>query len=125
MPATELRAFFRVIGERLARRAPLLAGASLAELESRINDYCLQTGWGCTRIDDQSTSLDFVHSCAPLRQAFGDDSLGWSTGVLEGLYAEWIKQSGAGPALELRQLGEVTGDWDSIRFRLAKAGSFS
>jgi len=125
MPRSELRAFFRLVGQRLARRAPLPIGSSLADLESGINEYCAITGWGWTKVQDHSSRLEFVHSCAPLRQAFGDDSLSWSTGLLEGLYAEWIKQSGAGDNLELSQIGEVSGDCDSICFRLAKNGAAS
>lgn len=119
MPAVELRAFFRALGHRLALKMPLAAGDTLASLEQRLNERLDASGWGWASIRDNGDSLDIQHSCAPLRQAFGNASAGWTGGLLEGLYSDWMKQAGAGDALELRQIGEAPGSCETYRFRLA------
>jgi hypothetical protein len=125
MPDTELRAFFHVIGGRIARQAPLPPGSSLADLEKNVNAYCAASGWGWLAVRDLSNSLEFQHSCAPLRAAFGDDALPWTSALLEGLYAEWVKQVGAGDQLELHQVGDAEGPTDTLRFRLAHPSLFA
>lgn len=125
MPAEELRAFFFVIGERMAGQDPLPGGASLAELEASANAYFGRLGWGWVKVRDLQSSLEFAHSCAPLRQAFGDAALSWTSGLLEGIYAAWLRQVGATHELALHQIGGVEGPTDTLRFRLAHPSYFA
>lgn len=124
MGAEEIRAFFTVLGRRIARRNPLAAGETLHDLERVINDYLARCDWGWMRVRDLNSSLEFLHSCAPLRRAFGDAALDWAPGLLEGLYSEWLKQSGAEESLVLQQLGRAEGVADTLRFRLAHPSQF-
>ena len=125
MGADELRSFFRVVGRRWARQQPLQAAASLAELEQAANLWFANNDWGWVRVRDLQSALEFQHSCAPLRQAFGADSIHWTAGVLEGLYDEWVRQLGAGEGLIVRHVGRVEGLMDTLRFRLAVPEHFS
>jgi hypothetical protein len=125
MPVEELRAFFFVIGGRIATQNPLPGGASLADLESNANAYFNKLDWGWVKVRDLQSSLEFAHSCAPLRQAFGDNALSWASGLLEGLYATWLRQVGAANQLELHQIGGAEGAVDTLRFRLAHPSYFA
>lgn len=124
MSPEEIRAFFLLLGQRIARRNPLTAGETLQDLEQAVNDQLRNMGWGWMRVRDLNTSLEFLHSCAPLRQAFGDAAMEWAPGLLEGLYSEWLKQLGAEEALVLQQLGKPEGVQDTLRFRLAHPSQF-
>lgn len=124
MPAEELRAFFRMVGGRMAAAAPLAAGQTLQDLEVQANRYFGGIGWGWMKVRDLDTSLELLHSCSPLRQAFGDGAMSWTTSVLEGLYAGWLRQLGAGEDLQFRQVGRAEGGCDTLRFRLAHPSQF-
>ncbi|MDB5970702.1 MAG: hypothetical protein JWQ90_3152 [Hydrocarboniphaga sp.] len=124
MPPEELRSFFFAIGGRIAAADPLPAGTSLADLERNANHWFGYAGWGWVKIRDLQSSLEFVHACAPLRQAFGDVALAWSPAVIEGIYAAWLKRLGASGPLELHQVGGVEGPVDVLRFRLAHPSYF-
>ena len=125
MSAEELRAFFYVLGRRLADDAPIGEVESLEELEQAANAFMQQQGWGWVSIRDVHTSLELVHSCSPLRAAFGDAAMDWSPALLEGVYSVWMRQMGAGDELELRQIGDAEGARDTLRFRLAHPSMFS
>ena len=88
MSAEENRAFFYVLGARLADRLSLPQADTLEALEQSINVQLRSIRWGWTRIRDIHSSLEIVHACAPMRQAFGDAAMSWSGGVLEGLYVQ-------------------------------------
>lgn len=124
MDVEEIRAFFYVLGQRMAEAEPIAEVETLEELEASINQRLDASGWGWTVIRDVHSSLEFVHSCAPLRAAFGEDSLAWSGAILEGMYAVWLKALGAGDELQLRQIGEPEGAVDTLRFRLAHPSMF-
>ncbi|MDP3859606.1 MAG: cellulose biosynthesis protein BcsD [Stagnimonas sp.] len=119
MSAEEIRAFFAVLGRRIARRNPLAAGETLQDLESAVNQHLRRCNWGWMRVRDLNTSLEFLHSCSPLRQALGDQAMDWAPGLFEGMYDEWLKQSGADETLVFQQVGRPEGMQDTLRFRLA------
>ena len=121
----EIRAFFYVLGPRMAEADPIDPVETLEELEEAINRRLGDTGWGWVMIRDVHSSLEFVHSCAPLRAAFGDEAMSWSGALLEGMYAVWMKALGAGDELQLRQIGEAEGVVDTMRFRLAHPSLFA
>lgn len=124
MPADELRAFFFVIGKRIAESNPVQVGESLEQLETNLNHYFRSSGWGWVKVQDLHTSLEFLHSCAPLRSAFGDAAMDWCPALLEGTYSVWMKQLGAGDDLQIRQVGQIEGASDTLRLRLAHPSLF-
>lgn len=119
MPDAESRAFFRLLGQRWAREAPLPDATNLGELEKAANQWLSEHDWGWVRIHDLQSALEFQHACSPMRRAFGDDALVWSIGLLEGLYTQWARQLGAGDGLVVRQVSPVEGVVDNVRLRLA------
>ena len=125
MPATEAKAFFAVLGRRWARQMPLPAGGDLKTLEKAANTKFAACGWGWVRVRDLSNCIEFQHSCAPLRAAFGAEAIGWTAGLLEGVYEEWLREQGAGRGLVLRMVGRVEGSADTLRFRLATPDYFA
>lgn len=125
MPADELRAFFYVIGERIGNAQQVPVSDSLEQLQQALNNHFKSLGWGWMQIRDLHNSLEFVHSCAPLRAAFGDDAMEWCSALLEGMYGVWMRQLGAGQDLQLRQVGRAEGQVDTLRFRLAHPSLFT
>lgn len=123
MPASELRAFFRALGQRLGVRMPLDAADSLRAMEASINTRLGQIGWGWVAIADAGKHLEITHGCAPVKQAFGEVALPWAGALLEGLHARWLSQLGAGTELELRETGTAEAPFEIFRFRLARAGA--
>lgn len=128
MPAAEIRAFFVVLGRRWARAMPLSIadrrGSGLKDFERAANVALAACDWGWVRVHDLNNVLELEHACAPLRSAFGAEALPWSAGLLEGLYAGWMQALGADDGLILRQVGGAEGTADTLRFRLAAAGSW-
>ena len=124
MSVEEIRAFFYVLGKRLAEQAPLGDAESLEDLEAAANRYFKAHGWGWMRVRDVQTSLELVHACAPMRAAFGDGGMAWAGALLEGLYSAWLYELGAGEELTLRQIGDPEGVVDTLRFRLAHPSMF-
>lgn len=124
MSPEENRAFFYVLGGRIAARMPLPGTATLEAFERSANERFRQIRWGWTQIRDVHSSLEIVHHCAPFRQAFGDAAMAWSSGLLEGVYSYWLKQLGAGQELQLRQVGHADAASDTLQFRFAHASLF-
>lgn len=125
MPATELRSFFGVLGRRWAQKYPLPASGDLKQLEASINSAFSACEWGWVYVRDLGNCIEFLHSCAPLRTAFGANALEWTPGFLEGLYEQWLQDHGAGKGLVLKQAGRVQGPADTLRLRLATADYFA
>ena len=124
MGADEIRAFFAVLGKRVARANPIAGGETLSDLENSVNQFLARCDWGWMRVRDLNSSLEFLHSCAPLSAAFGASAMDWAPGFLEGMYTEWLKQSGADESLVLQQLGRAEGVAETLRFRLAHPSQF-
>lgn len=125
MPAAEIRGFFAVLGRRWARAMPLPAIADLKGFESAANAALASADWGWLRVRDLGSSVELQHSCSPLRAVFGAEALGWASGLLEGLYSEWLREQGADGGLVLRQVGQAEGAADTLRFRLAAPDYFA
>ena len=125
MPAHETKAFFAVLGRRWARRMPLPAGGDLKALEKSANAVFSTCGWGLVRVRDLGNCVEFQHSCAPLRSAFGIEAMSWTPGFLEGIYQEWLREQGASQGLVLRLVGRAEGAADTLRFRLAASDYFA
>jgi len=125
MPASEIRGFFAVLGRRWARTMPLPAIHDLKDFEHAANAALAAVDWGWVKVRDLGSSVELQHSCAPLRTAFGAEALSWAPGLIEGLLSEWLREQGAEGSLLLRQVGQVEGPADTLRFRLASADYFA
>lgn len=124
MSSAEIRAFFAVLGRRWARTMPLAPGGDLKSLEQSINAALSHCGWGWVRVRDLGNAIEFQHSSAPLRNAFGAAAMEWAPGLIEGLYEEWLREQGASRGLVLRLIGHPEGAADTLRLRLASADYF-
>ncbi|MEY4749013.1 MAG: hypothetical protein RIQ60_1227 [Pseudomonadota bacterium] len=93
-----------VLGNEYAASHPLPAVDELGQLEHAVNQLWTDMHWGRAVFKDSGHSLHIVHECAPLADAFGASNLGWSSGLLEGMYGGWLRQAGAPAHLELRRL---------------------
>jgi len=115
MEAESRDALLRAVGGRLAQLSPMPACASLAELESRMNDVLAAADWGFVQIalDNQARALLLTHHAAPVVTTHHDAAGLWISAVLEGLYAAWLAtQPGAQGDVPLRReplaAGQVT-----------------
>lgn len=115
---TQARSLCFAIGTRLATEHPLSQVERLGDIEGAARRFLQTYDLGWLRLDESEDALDFVHGCAPFQTWFGPDSAAWSGALLEGLYAEWLRQLGASPLLELRQIepGPEAGDVLVYRF---------
>ncbi|KCB24963.1 cellulose biosynthesis protein BcsD [Bordetella hinzii] len=103
LTAQRLRALMRRTGETFAARHVLPQAASVADMQSAINQVWRSLDWGWVEIAEAEDHLALAHHCAPLRGAFGDSHLVWSTGFLEGAYESWMRRLGADAQLRVTQ----------------------
>lgn len=78
---------------------------SLSALEAALNELWQQMNWGYVALQEAKASVDILHYAAPLAQAFGDEALEWSIGLLEGFYHHVFKVLGAGDAMQVQGVG--------------------
>lgn len=71
---------------------------TLAELEQGLNEFWLRTNWGWVELKEEDAHVSIAHFAAPLEEAFGSESLGWSASVLEGFYSHVFISLGAKPS---------------------------
>lgn len=106
--ASELRQLFFKIGVRFAKDAEdfFLSAKTLAQLEEGINDFWTRINWGWVNFKESENSILITHQASPLAEAFGDDSLCWSVGLLEGFYQAVFNGLGAGDAMVVQSIDE-------------------
>lgn len=114
----DLRRLFFKIGERFAKDTEGLFREvqTISQLEESLNDFWFRTNWGWVDLSEVDGAIHITHQAAPLAEGFGDDSLGWVVGLLEGFYQSVFNVLGASDTLVVREVGEVT-DGMSIRLR--------
>ena len=117
--AEELHGLFFNIGQRYASGpvSQFSAFNTLEELEQRLNVFWLEQNWGWVRLTETKDGIDIAHQAAPLATAFGDESLQWSVGLLEGFYQAVFTVLGASDQMTVRNVG-VGADGMDIRLRL-------
>jgi hypothetical protein len=95
--SADLRDFFFRIGERFAIEAGerFKGVETLDELEEGLKDFWAEMTWGWVELHEKDGGIDLSHHCAPLTKAFGDESLSWSVGFLEGFYQTLFNEFGA------------------------------
>lgn len=97
----ELKALFRsagsAMGEAAAETFPGVE--TMAELEDALNAFWQVRRWGRVALDERKGHMDITHHAAPLAAAFGEGSLVWTCGLLEGFYEAVLHALGAGDEL--------------------------
>jgi hypothetical protein len=121
----QARALCFAAGTSIAVENRLVGVDKLGEMEQIINAFLKVRDWGWMRVEEHEDAVDFLHGCSPLRAWFGEECLGWAAALFEGLYAEWLRQLGAGERLELRQVDAPKGDDDLVCFRLMHESRFT
>lgn len=117
----DLRRLFSRVGARFANDTEDLFKdvQTLAQLEEYLNDFWARINWGWVDLIEVEGSIDITHHAAPLAEAFGDASLGWSIGLLEGFYQSVFSVLGASEAMVVRGVDGSTGGMD-IRLRFGR-----
>jgi hypothetical protein len=117
----DLRHLFFKIGEHFARETEerFEGIQTLAELEETLNDFWAQMNWGWVQFKEVKAHIDITHYAAPLAEAFGDEALNWSVGLLEGFYQSLFKVLGAGNTMAVQGVDESPDGMD-IRLRFGR-----
>lgn len=104
--AADLRQLFCRVGERLAVDVEerFQAVETLAQLQDSLNKLWSGINWGWVELQEVKNHIEIHHQAAPLAEAFGDDALGWSVGLLEGFYQKVFKVLGAGDGMQVRSV---------------------
>lgn len=106
----DLRLLFARIGERFAKDVEDRFDdvQTIAQLEENLNGFWAQVNWGWVSLTEAKGFVEIEHQAAPLAEAFGDDALGWSIGLLEGFYQNVFGQLGAGESMRVKGLDEIS-----------------
>jgi hypothetical protein len=106
--AADLRNLFFKIGWRFGKDTEHLFedAQSLSQLEDSLNDFWSRINWGWVKLSEAKGHIDIAHQAAPLAEAFGDDALGWSVGLLEGFYQSIFSVLGANEAMLCRSVDD-------------------
>lgn len=117
--ASDLRNLFFRIGWRFGKDTEdFFEGVqSLSQLEESLNDFWSRINWGWVNLVEAKGQIDIAHQAAPLAEAFGDESLEWSVGLLEGFYQSIFGVLGANEAMVCRSADDsCTGINVHLRF---------
>lgn len=114
MEARELRQLFFKIGERFAKDAENFFQdvQTLTQLEENLNDFWARINWGWVDLKESNGAIDITHHAAPLAEAFGDEALSWSIGMLEGFYQAVFDGLGASDKMAVRSVDESSNGLD-------------
>lgn len=117
----DLRQLFFNIGERFAQdaQARFQDIQTLDQLEESLNVFWSHLNWGWVDLTEVKGYIDIAHQAAPLAEAFGDESLAWSVGLLEGFYQTVFTVLGASDKMQVRSVGEAA-DGMNIHLRFGR-----
>ncbi len=103
----DLRQLWAGVGERAAQEvAERFDGIhTLPDLEQTFNTVWQEMNWGWVRFQEQGATVEIFHYYAPLVQAFGEDAVPWSIGLLEGFYQHIFAQLGADAEMQVQAVG--------------------
>jgi hypothetical protein len=107
-----LRQLFFKMGQRFASDVEdrFQGAQTLTELEDELNEFWAQLNWGWVNFSEAAGFIELAHQASPLAEAFGEDALGWSVGLLEGFYQTVFNVLGAGEAMKIRAIDELCVD---------------
>lgn len=125
IPSGQLRSLAYMAGRRFGSQRSIGDIKTLADFDAAANAILSELDWGWVRIEEASGAVDILHGCAPLMRWFGESALNWSPGFFEGVYAEWMRQLGAGGRLDVREIVTPGTVGEVLRFRLAHESSFA
>ncbi len=117
----DLRQLFFRIGEHFADDAEdrFRGLQTLAQLEESLNEFWAQINWGWVDFTEVKGFIEITHYAAPLAEAFGEEALIWSIGLLEGFYQSLFKVLGASDMMVVQGVGESSRGLD-IRLRFGR-----
>ena len=106
----DLHRLFFCVGARFAGdvAARFEGTETLAQLEDRLNDLWSSLNWGWVELRETQGLIEILHQAAPLAEAFGDEALEWTIGLLEGFYESVFKVLGAGDSMVVTGLPEAS-----------------
>lgn len=113
-----LKHLFSNIGARFATDAQdcFTDVKTLSQLNENLNDFWERTNWGWVDLAEAKGGIDITHQAAPLAEAFGDESLEWSSGLLEGFYQHVFKQLDTSDTMLIRII-DISSDGMTLHFR--------
>lgn len=115
----DLKNLFFKIGCRFGKDTEYLFNGTktLSQLQEVLNDFWSRINWGWVKLNEVEGQIDIEHQAAPLAEAFGDEALGWSVGLLEGFYQSIFSLLGANDAMVCRSIDDsCTGINIRLRF---------
>ena len=92
---------------------------TLTQLKDNLNAFWSQINWGWVELTEVKGGIDITHQAAPLAEAFGDDALEWSSGLLEGFYHHVFKLLDTSNTMTVRSMA-VAPDGMDIRLRFGR-----
>jgi hypothetical protein len=115
-----LHQLFFNVGSRFATTVlPQFSGiTTLKELNEALNSVWTPMSWGYVELTEATTAIEIEHRYAPLAEAFGDEMLDWSIGVMEGFYQAVFRSFGASEKMTAKYVSEKS-DALQIHLRLA------
>lgn len=118
----ELHAMFLAVGKRqaslLEKHLEKIDG--LEQLQDALNEYWGSQHWGFVNLQEKKGVVEIMHSASPLADAFGEPSLSWAVGFLEGFYEQIFKLMGAGRGMHVRAIDSEEAGLN-LFFRFGKA----
>ncbi len=107
-----LRQLFFRVGEHFAEDVEdrFQGVQTLADLEEYLNEFWAQLNWGWVELTEVTGAINIVHQALPLAEAFGDDCMVWSVGLLEGFYQTVFHVLGAGDGMKVLAVADACSD---------------
>ncbi|MCB5364536.1 cellulose synthase [Pusillimonas sp. CC-YST705] len=118
LTVTNLRGLMRRSGERFANQHPLPATETIAALQEAINVVWRSQNWGGASIVEDGTRLIIKHYLSPLQSGMPEGAT-WASGFLEGVYEQWMHQSGADLSLHVTQ-SRLADDLGTVEYSFGK-----
>lgn len=91
---------------------------TLGELTEALNDFWNRTNWGWVEFTEGNGCIEIQHRYAPIAEAFGSETLGWSVGILEGFYQAVFHSFGLSEKMIARLITQQD-DGSLVHLRLA------
>ncbi len=112
----QLRLMIKAVGIRFANSMldQLSDLETLTDLNDALNDLWGRIQWGWVQFQEAADCIEIAHQFAPLAEAFGDQSLDWSVGLLEGFYETVFNHFGSSASLKAKCIS--TGDQGQLIF---------
>ncbi|MEN8721077.1 MAG: hypothetical protein ABF296_12535 [Oceanococcaceae bacterium] len=121
--AEELYPLANMAGEQVARETPLGPCDTVAGFRDQLALAFQYRDWGWTDVEAEADGVLITLGAVPLTHLFGEGAH-WAVGFFEGLLGCWLRDLGAGEALELRHVAHDEDPDNVLRFRLAHSRNF-